>query len=87
MPYHNGISIPSFIVTFLLVAVGRTNLAYGMAADRRLATLTKPLDLSPRPWHIITVAVRVEHRHERVARPVFLRRLLYRLLLTRKVES
>jgi hypothetical protein len=27
MPYHNGISVPLFMVTFLMGAVGRINLA------------------------------------------------------------
>jgi hypothetical protein len=66
MPYHDGILIPQFMVTFLVGAVGRTNLAYGTAANRRLATLMKPSDLSPRPLHIIIVAVRVERWHKRV---------------------
>ena len=69
MLYHDSISIPPFMVTFLMGAVGRKNLAYGTAANRRLATSTMPSDLSPRLLNIITVVVRVERWHEHVSRP------------------
>ncbi len=70
MSYHNFISIPWFMVTFLMGAVGRMNLAYSTAVNRRAATLMKASDVSPRPWHIITVAVWADCWHERLAKPV-----------------
>jgi hypothetical protein len=70
MLYYDGISIPPFMATFLVGGGGKTNLAYGTAANRPSTTSTKLSDVSPRLcYYIITMAVWAEHRHKRIAGP------------------